>query len=238
MEATIQFLRSNNVYVQNIRSIYENDEIFENVENPLVFFIHISHRRGCVTWLVLCHVIVIVDSRSKSHTVELSRISGAVPRRREVARWDLSPMSNISVSWQNLIFQDDSRFSFLGHKNQKSNFPWIRFASNLEIIPHDIRWLDPVLVSLHLVGYSKSYRWTKIFKNLRSAEKVCQTLVCSSRMNFTIWYTSIELSNTGLSSSNIICETTHNQSLIDNDSIFWKIQNFENFERFSKNPKF
>ena len=33
MEASIQFLRSNNVYVQNIRSIYENYEIFENVEN-------------------------------------------------------------------------------------------------------------------------------------------------------------------------------------------------------------
>ena len=33
MEATIQFLRSNNIYVQNIRSIYENYENVENVEN-------------------------------------------------------------------------------------------------------------------------------------------------------------------------------------------------------------
>ena len=33
MEATIQFLRSSNVYVQNISSIYGNDNILENVEN-------------------------------------------------------------------------------------------------------------------------------------------------------------------------------------------------------------
>ena len=33
MEATIQFLRSNNVYVQNTRSISENYEILENGEN-------------------------------------------------------------------------------------------------------------------------------------------------------------------------------------------------------------
>ena len=33
MEAIIQFLRSNNVYIQNIRSIHENHKIFENVEN-------------------------------------------------------------------------------------------------------------------------------------------------------------------------------------------------------------
>ena len=37
MEATIQILRSNNVYVQNIRSIYENDGIFGNIENGWLF---------------------------------------------------------------------------------------------------------------------------------------------------------------------------------------------------------
>ena len=80
-------------------------------------------------------------------------------------------------------------------KIKKSHFLCVRFGSNLEIILDDIRWLDPVLVSLHLVGYSKSYRQAKIFKNLRSLGKVLQTLLCSSRMNFRINFMSDALLN-------------------------------------------
>ena len=39
-------------------------KIFENVENRLVFK-QILHRRGCLTWWMLCDVIVIVDSFRK-----------------------------------------------------------------------------------------------------------------------------------------------------------------------------
>ena len=99
---------------------------------------------------------------------------------------ETSTTSNTSVSGQNLIFQYDSRCFFLVTKIKQSHFLCVRFGSNFEIIPHDIRWFDPVLVSLNLVGYSKSYRCVKVFKNLRSLGKVLQTLVCSSRMNFRI----------------------------------------------------
>ena len=93
---------------------------------------------------------------------------------------------------------------FLVTKINKFHFLCVCFGSNLESTLDDIRWLDPVLVSLHLVGYSKSYRWPKIFKNLRSLEKVLQTLVCSSRMNSSIDCTSHALLNDYFAHTNII----------------------------------
>ena len=86
------------------------------------------------------------------------------------------------------------RFVFVfGTKVDTAHFPDNRFVSEGVIILGGTFRLDPVQVSCNSVGYSKSYRWTKVLKNLRSLEKVAQTLVCSSRMNFRIEYTSNSL---------------------------------------------
>ena len=74
-----------------------------------------------------------------------------------------------------------------------AHFPIDRLVSNIEIALGNTFRLDPVQVSFNSVGYSKSYRWPKVLKNLRSLEKVAQTLVCSSRMNSSIEYTSNSL---------------------------------------------
>ena len=108
-------------------------------------------------------------------------------------------------------------FFFLVTKITKSHFLCVRFASDREIILEETCRLDPVLVSLHLVGYSKSYRWIKIFKNLRSLEKVLQTLVCSSRMNLSIGYTSHMLSNEDFAHTNIIQDNNNHYKCFFDD---------------------
>ena len=56
---------------------------------------------------------------------------------------------------------------FLDTKMETAHFPDSRFVSNIDITVGDTLRLDPVKVSFNSVGYSKSYRWPKVLKNLR-----------------------------------------------------------------------
>ena len=111
-----------------------------------------------------------------------------------MARWDRVGLEQyFSVRWKSSFWLVSENKFFFDTKVVTAHFPENRFVSNIEIALGNTLRLETVQVSFNSVGYSKSYRWPKVLKNLRSLEKVAQTLVCSSRMNFRIEYTSNSL---------------------------------------------